>query len=365
MMKKFIVVFTLTALFASSAHADITWAFVGPLTGSQATYGIMAVLGAEQAAADINQAGGINGQHIIVKSYDDACDPKQAVAIANRIIAENITMVIQGDCSGSSIAAAKVFLEEGVLIINTLATNPKLTDEGGPTLFRAVYRDDNAASALSQIILTRFAGKKLAIVHDKGAYGYGLAEGVRSLVNKGGVKEVLFDSYDPNSQDFSALVARLKQANTEVLFIGGYPVQIGMIARQLQEAHFKAQIVAGDLANDDFGKIAGAAGEGAMFIFMPDPHKNSAQGMAQLRRELEKNGKAYNGYTFYTYAAAQVLAQAIQSSGTAPAKIAADIHHNTFHTILGEWRFDQKGDVENSPIVPYRWHNGKYEEVEK
>lgn len=360
---------TLLSLLALPAYAidtdpfNIVWAFVGSLSGPSATYGTMDLVGVQQAVDDINQSGGINGKRVILRIYDDVCDPNQAVAVANRVVAQDIHFVIEGSCSDSSIASSKIYAEENIVVINPIVSNPKFTDDGGgPTIFRALYRDDQAIPVLARAIIKRFPDKKLAIVHDKSAFGFVIADGLQKLLNARDVKETLFDSYDPESKDFSALVTRLKEAGAETLFVGGYPAQAAMIARQMKEAGLTAQIVASDLTDNNFWKIAGQAGEGALFVFPPDPMQ--IKGTAALRATLEKKKQAYNGFTFYAYAAAQVLGTAIRATADDLVKNpAVVIHEKAFDTILGRWRFNDKGDVENVPLVLYIWHDGKYAEV--
>jgi branched-chain amino acid transport system substrate-binding protein len=229
-------------------------------------------------------------------------------------------------------------------------------------MFRAMYRDDNASKVIVDEIVNHYAGKKLAIIHDKSAYGQGVAEYVRDNLNKKGVKEILFDSYDPENHDYSVLVTRLKSIGTEVLFIGGYPVEGGAIVRQLREAGSKAQVIAGDLSAPEFWKIAGNAGEGTLFVFPQDPRKEPGAKAAVAK--LEKSGVVIDGYTLYGYAAAEALAQAIEKAGsTDPAKVADMLHKEEFKTVLGPWSFDQKGDVRNIHQVMFHWHNGQFEEA--
>ncbi|MDP9126946.1 MAG: branched-chain amino acid ABC transporter substrate-binding protein [Pseudomonadota bacterium] len=356
----FVAVLLLAA--SPSRASDTVFAFVGPLSGSAAGYGTMSLVGVQQSVDDLNQSGGLGEQRIVLKTFDDACDPKQAVAVANRIVAQEIHFVIQGSCSGSSIAPLKVFTENNVVVINPIATNPKLTDEGGPSIFRATYRDDVAAGTIAQGIAKKFPGKKLAIINDGSSYGADIAQQVTKRLNTAGIKEVLSDTYDPANRDFSALITHLKEMGVEVLFVGGYPVEIGTIARQLHDAGVTIQLVAGDLTDNDFWKIAGPAGEGALSIFPPDPLKH--KGAAALRAAYERRKQDYNGLSLYSYAATQVMAEAIKITSIDPTKgTAGAIHEGNFDTILGKWRFDDKGDIQGIPLVFYRWHEGKLEEL--
>ncbi len=321
-------------------------------------------VGIKMLADDVNAAGGVNGQKIIIKSYDDACDPKQAVSVANKIISENIHLALHGTCSASAIATLKTYADEGTVVINSISSNPKVTDEGGPHMFRAMYRDDKAAILIADYIRKNYPGKKIAIIHDKSAYGQGIAENVQKALNQNGTKEIIFESFDPANHDYSVLATRLKDMGTEVLFIGGYPVEGGLITRQMHDSGSKAQIIAGDLSAPEFWKIAGKTGEDAKFVFPMDPRKAPAA-KAVIDR-LQKAGVVVDGYTLYGYAAAQVLVQALTKVGSDdPSKIADFIHKNEFNTILGKWNFDAKGDVDNIHQVMFRWHDGQFEELKE
>jgi branched-chain amino acid transport system substrate-binding protein len=361
-MKKIFFVLSLLFLAIQPARADILWAVAGPFTGDISVWGLPAQASIKQAIADVNAAGGIGGRKIVARIYDDACDPKQAVAVANKIISENIHFAIHGSCSAASIAALKAYIDEGTVVMNPFASNPRITDEGGPDMFRTIYRDDKAALVIADFIVKHEANKKLVVLHDKSAYGLGIAQFVKDLINKEGVKEISFQAYDPSNHDYSTLVTHLKEMGTEAIFIGGYPVEIAMIARQLRDAGSKAQILAGDLSTPDFWRIAGGAGEGVLFSFPHDPRKEPTA--KDVIDRLQKTGIAVDGYALYSYATVQVLAQAIAKAGSDdPSKVAAEIHRDSFKTILGPWTFDAKGDVNNIHQVMYRWHNGEFNEI--
>ena len=166
---------TVTALaLAGAAQAEIRVATVGPMTGSYAAVGTQMKAGAEQAVADINKAGGVNGQMLVLEIGDDACDPKQAVSVANQMASKKVAVVAGHYCSGSSIPASKVYGEEGVLQISPASTNPRYTDEGGWNTFRVCGRDDQQGAIAGKYLATTFKAKKIAILHDNSAYGKGL-----------------------------------------------------------------------------------------------------------------------------------------------------------------------------------------------
>jgi len=364
-MKKTSIVFAaaLLCLCAAPARADVVVGLAGPLTGQYAIFGEQMRRGAEQAAADINAAGGINGEKLVLREADDACDPKQAVTVANQMMSGGVKFVIGHYCSGSAIPASKVYMEEGAVFITPAATNPKLTDEGKDVVFRVCGRDDRQGEADGRYILQHFAGKKIAIAQDQSAYGRGLADVVKATLNAGGVKETLFEAYTPGERDYSALISRLKQAGVQVLFIGGYHTEAGLIVRQLKEQGAAIQVIGGDaFVTDELWKIAGTAADGLLMSFGPDPRKRpEAQALLAM---LRKSGYEPEGYTFYTYAAIQAMADAIRRAGAAdPLKVAAALRAAPVKTVLGTLSFDAKGDVTDPAYVMYRWHDGKYAEV--
>jgi branched-chain amino acid transport system substrate-binding protein len=177
------------ALAASTAWADIQVATAGPMTGQYASFGAQMKAGAEQAVADINAAGGVLGQKLVLTIGDDACDPKQAVAVANQMASKKVVFVGGHFCSGSSIPASKVYSEEGVLQISPASTNPKFTDEGSWNTHRVCGRDDQQGTVAGNTLAKVFGDKKVAVLHDKTPYGKGLADETKAAMNKAGKQE--------------------------------------------------------------------------------------------------------------------------------------------------------------------------------
>ena len=165
----------LAAMTAPVLADDITIAVAGPMTGPVASIGEQMKRGAEAAAAAINDAGGVNGRRIKIIIEDDACDPKQAVTVANLIVGQQIKYVDGHACSGSSIPASDVYAENDVLMMSPASSNPALTEKGHPTIMRLYPRDDRQGEFIAPWIADRYKGKKIAILHDKSAYGKGLA----------------------------------------------------------------------------------------------------------------------------------------------------------------------------------------------
>ncbi len=350
-------------LAGAAAQAQVRIATVGPMTGSNASFGGQMKAGAEQAVADINKAGGVNGQQIVLEIGDDACDPKQAVSVANQMASRKVVFVAGHFCSSSSIPANKVYAEESMLQISPASTNPKLTDDGGWNTFRVCGRDDQQGIVAGKYLATEFKSHKIAILHDNSAYGKGLADETKKSLNANGVTETMYAAYTPGERDYSAIVSRMKQAGVDVMYIGGYHTETGLIARQAQEQGMKVTIVGGDaLATNEFWQIAGPAGENTMMTFPSDPRKRPTAAAAVAA--FKAKGIDPEGYTLYTYAAIQVWAEAAKKAGSTDAKKVADaMHSGTWSTVLGDITFDKKGDITKSDYVFYVWKNGGYSEM--
>ena len=175
---------------ATSATAQIHIASAGPMTGEYAAFGDQMKKGAEQAVADLNKAGGVLGQKLVLDIGDDACDPKQAVSVANQFASKGVKLVAGHYCSGSSIPASKVYSEEGILQISPASTNPKYTDEGSWNTFRVCGRDDAQGKVAGDYLASHFKGEKIAILNDNSAYGKGLADETEKALHAAGGKEV-------------------------------------------------------------------------------------------------------------------------------------------------------------------------------
>ncbi|TDH63279.1 branched-chain amino acid ABC transporter substrate-binding protein [Dankookia rubra] len=352
-----------TGAFAQGS-GPIRIACAGPLTGSNAAAGDQMKIGAQQAVADFNAAGGVLGRQLVLELGDDACDPRQAVSVANQMAGRKVAMVAGHYCSGSSIPASKVYAEEGVLQISPASTNPKYTDEGSWNTFRVCGRDDQQGQVAGAYIAKTFPGRKVAILHDNQAYGKGLAEETKKSLNAAGQNEVLFSAYTPGERDYSALVSRMKEAGVQVMYIGGYYTEAGLILRQAKEQGMAVTMIGGDaLVTKDFWQITGATGEGTLMTFPSDPRNRPAA--AKVVQSFKARNVDPEGYVLYTYAAVQIWAAAAEKlKSIDPKKIAEAMKSSgPWQTVLGPISFDKKGDVTVADYVFYVWKNGAYSEI--
>lgn len=340
---------------------EIVIAVAGPMTGKESTFGEQMRRGAEQAVKDINAAGGIMGRQVRLEVGDDACEEKQAVAVANQLANKKVNFVAGHYCSSSSIPASEVYQEEGMIQMSPASTNPLFTDRSLSNIYRLCGRDDQQGTVAGNFLADKFADKKIAIVHDRKTYSQGLAEATRKQLNARGIKEVIFDTIIPGERDYSAIVTKLKAAGIEVLYYGGYHAEAGLIVRQMREQGMDTRLIGGDaLVTQEFWSITGKAGEGTMMTFGPDPRKNPD--VNALVATFRQQGWEPEGYTLYTYATVQVYKQAVEQAGTTDtAKVSSVLKSGNFTTVMGDASFDAKGDNKAPGYVFYEWKDGKYD----
>lgn len=342
--------------FAGVAQADIKVGVAGPLTGPNAAFGAQLQKGAEQAAADINAAGGINGEKIVLVFGDDVSDPKQGVSVANKFVGDGVKFVVGHFNSGVTIPASEVYQENNIVVVTPSATNPKLTERGLWNVFRTCGRDDQQGKLWSDYVQANYKGKKIAIVHDKTTYGQGLADAAKGFLNAANVKEVLYEGVNTGEKDYSALVSKIKQSGADLLLWGGLHTEGGLIIRQMRDQGLKTVMMSGDgITSDEFATIGGPGVEGTLMSFGPDPRQNPAA--KDVVAKFKANNFEPEAYTLYSYAALQIIAQAANKvKSNDPKKVAEEMHSGKdFKTVMGNIAYDKKGDRTTVDYVMYVW----------
>jgi branched-chain amino acid transport system substrate-binding protein len=347
------------ALAAPLAVAQVRIGLGGPITGVDAVFGAQMRSGVEQAVEDINAAGGIVGKKLIISIGDDAGDPKQGVAVATKFIGEHVGFVIGHFTSGVTMAASEIYAENNMLDITPSATDPRITERGFEMMFRLCGRDDQQASVAARF-LARQSGKRIAILHDKTTYGKGLADELRRNLHALGVTEVLYDSVGKGEKDFSAAVSRIKAADADILYWGGEQTEAGLLIRQMRDQGVNAVLMGtASIASDEFAAIGGPDVEGTFMTFPNDPrNRPEAADLVKKYRARNLNPEAY---TFYAYAAVQVIKQAaeIAKSLDPPAVAKAMYSGATFKTVVGDISFDVKGDPTRADYGIFVWKKGQ------
>ncbi len=351
--------------FSVSANAEILIATVGPLKGQYAALGEQLRRGALEAVIDINATGGVNGEQLVLDAEDDNCDPKQAIEIANQLVAKGVKLVAGHYCSGSSIAVAKIYEAAGIVMISPSSTNPKFTDEGGWNVLRICGRDDAQGAFAGRAIARAYAGKSIGIIDDGSVAGTGLANMFKATLNQGGITETVRETFKPGLNDYNDLVQKLLTANVDVVYIGGFAGEAGTIIRQMRELASNAVLVGADgILTEQFWKTAGTTGEGTLVTFAADAQKLASA--TAVVAKLQAAAYTPEGYTLHAYAAVQTFAQASAATKSLDGKTLSQWLRagNTLNTVLGPLSLDDKGDVKNPQFAWYKWSAGKYVEVQ-
>jgi len=360
---------TATALLAAAGTVraqDIAIAVAGPMTGPESAFGRQMKNGAEQFVADANAGAGLLGKKLKLEVGDDACEPKQARSVAEKLAGLRVPLVAGHFCSSSSIPASEVYAEANVLQITPASTNPSFTEDpaakGVKTIMRTCGRDDQQGVFAGQWLAKTYAGKNVAILDDKSTYGAGLAAETEKNMTAAGLKPAVRDTYTAGDKDFSAIISKMKEAKIDAVYIGGYHPDVALMMRQASEQGFKAAFVSGDAMNTaEFWSISGPAGDGLRF-------SNAADAMLldsakDVVAEFQKENYKPEGYTLSTYAALEAFAQAANGSGSTDGEKMADwLRANGAKTVMGELNWDAKGDLTKSTYAWYLWHNGDYKQ---
>ena len=361
-MKKALIASAVFAALSGSALADTLVAIAGPMSGQYASAGDQIRKGAEMAIADINARGGVLGEKLKLEVGDDACDPKQAVAVANQMVNKKIAFMHGHWCSSSTIPASEVYLESNILMA-TVSTNPKVTDRGLKNVFAIAGRDDQQGQVAGGYLADHFKGKKIAVVDDKSAYGKGLADEIAKAMEGKGAKPALRESITAGEKDYSGLVAKLKAAGVEVLAYGGYHTEVALILRQAEQAKLKLTVLGGDtMSNTELVTAAGKAADNVLFTFGPDARKNPAA--APIVKKFRDAKIEPEGYVLYAYAAFQLFEQAAKKANSIKYnELEKSMRSGEFDTVLGKMSFDAKGNSKAPAFVVYQWKDGKYDYV--
>lgn len=358
---------TLTRLFAAMALAGaasysmaaepIKIALAGPVTGPVAQYGDMQSMGANMAIEQINKAGGVNGRMLEAVTYDDACDPKQAVAVANKIVNDGIQFVVGHLCSGSTQPAADIYEEEGILMITAASTAPELTEKGHTLIFRTIGLDSMQGPAAGKYVVEQLKPKRAAVLHDKQQYGEGVATAVKAALDEAKIPVALFEGVTAGDKDFSALIAKMKRENVEFVYFGGYHPEMGALLRQSAANGFKAKFMGPEgVGNTDITAIAGDAAEG-MLTTLPKAFDEDPANAELVKAFKDKGQDPSGAFVFPAYAAVQVMADAMKiTKSTDTDAIAEALRSNSFDTPTGTLEFDDKGDLKEFSFVIYEWH---------
>src|ERR1700723_2715309 len=326
----------LSVLLPGAAHAQVKLAVAGPVTGANAAFGAQLTQGVQQAAEDINKAGGILGQKIEGEIGDDVSDPKQGVSVANKLVGDGVKFVVGHFNSGVTMPASDVYAENGILFITPSATNPKITDRKLWDAFRTCGRDDQQGMVWAELARDKVKGKKIAVLHDKTTYGKGLADAALDNMHKFGVKEVLYEGVNTGEKDYSAIVSKIKDSGADYLMWGGLHTEGGLILRQMRDQGMNTVMISCDgITDSEFASICCPGVECTLMTSGPEPRNNPNAKAAG--DSFKDKGFEPQGYTLYAYAAVQIMKQAAEKANSLDPKKVAEVMHSGMpsNTVMG------------------------------
>ncbi|MBW1709163.1 MAG: branched-chain amino acid ABC transporter substrate-binding protein [Deltaproteobacteria bacterium] len=364
----FTLALTLTAVtFGTGLAADtIKLGAAGAHSGDLASYGLSALRGAEYAVELINKKGGILGKKVELISGDDVCKPEVATNTATYLLSKKVDVVQGHICSGATKAALGVYKDAGIIAMSPSATNPALTQSGDyPNFFRTIASDDAQAKLEVDFALNVLKVKNIAVLHDKGDYGKGLAEFAKQFIEKSGKgKVVLYEGITPGGMDYSAVVQKVKRSKAEAVIFGGYHPEASKIVSQMRKKRMKTIFISDDGVKDDtFIKTAGKYSEG---VYATGPKDVSKNPMAIQANEAHKKKYGADPGAFYLNAVASSLAllTAIQNAGsTNYDDIVKALRTKEVETPLGMIKFDERGDAIGVGFSVFQVQNGVYNEL--
>jgi branched-chain amino acid transport system substrate-binding protein len=339
-------------------------AFVGPLTGDNANLGINIRNGAKVAVQEANRA---DGPKIELKEFDTQGDPAQATTLKERFVNDQSIIGIVGPTfSGETRAVMQPLQEANLVMVSASATNAALpTAVPNQTVFhRLVPDDDVQGKGVADYVSKKLGSKRAAYVDDNSEYGKGLADGTRKLLEAAGVPTVANDSIDPRSQDFSAVVNRIRQANPDLIFYGGYYSEAGRLRKQLVDGGVRVRFLSGDGSLDQgFVTAAGAAGaEGAQLTCACKLATEDAGGkLGEFAKDYKSlNGAAPGTYSTEGYDSASILIKGIKE-GKTDRRALLDYVENlgSFEGVGKNISFEANGNIKATGVFVYEVKGGK------
>lgn len=339
----------------------------GAHSGDLASYGLPTVKAAELVVGNINKKGGINGKKVELLIEDDGCKPELATNTATRLLSQGVDIVLGHICSGATKAALPIYKNANIVLMSPSATNPSLTQSGEyPNFFRTIASDDAQAATEVEFSINTLGAKKIAIIHDKGDYGKGLAEFAKKFVELSNKAEVvIYEGVTPGAVDYSAIVQKIKRVTPDVVIFGGYHPEASKIVSMMRKKRMKTLFVSDDGVKDaTFIKVAGKDSEG-VYATGPKDQTDNPIAKAAVAAHKETYNSDPGAFFENAYAAALALLNGVEKAGTTDyAALTKALRSEKVDTPVGTISFDEKGDAVGVGFAMYRVQNGKYVEVQ-
>jgi branched-chain amino acid transport system substrate-binding protein len=369
------VVAAAALLIAGTASAQdmvVKIGHVGPTSGGIAHLGKDNEMGARMAIDELNAKGvSIGGKKVKFEllAEDDAGDPKQGTAVAQKLVDSKVMGVIGHLNSGTSIPASKIYSDAGIPQISPSATNPKFTRNGYKTTFRVVADDVHLGGTLGRYAVKELKGKSIAVIDDRTAYGQGVAEEFAKAVKASGgaIAEQQFTT--DKATDFTAILTAIKAKKPDVVFYGGMDAVAGPMIRQMKQLGITAKFMGGDgICSGELPKLAaGAMADGQVVCAEAGGVEGEQKaGMEKFRADFKKKfGADVQIYAPYVYDATMVMVDAMVKAGSAePAKYLPVLAKTSgYKGVTGTIAFDDKGDVKNGALTLFTYKGDKREQI--
>ncbi len=361
------VVFASNFISNAQAAEPVKIGVAGSHSGDLASYGLPTARAAELVVEKINAEGGLNGAPVELLIEDDVCKPEIATNTAMKLVSAGVNAVIGHICSSATKAALPIYDEANVIVMSPSATDSGLTKSGNyPTFYRTIAPNDAQAASLVNFTVGQLQARKVAIIHDKGDYGKGLAEDAKKIIEDGALATiVLFEGITPGAVDYSAVVQKIKRTRADAVIFGGYHPEASKIVTQMRKKRMKTLFVSDDGVKDDtFIKVGGKYAEG---VYASGPADVSANPITREYREAytKKYGVEPGPFFDNAVAAALALTNSIRVAGsTEMEKVAKMLHTQATATPFGEIMFDKNGDAIGVGFSMYVVKKGEFVQVD-
>jgi branched-chain amino acid transport system substrate-binding protein len=357
---------------ATLAQEVVKIGHVAPLSGAIAHLGKDNENGARMAIEELNAKGvKIGGKAVKLElvAEDDAADPKQGTAAAQKLVDSKVSGVIGHLNSGTSIPAAKIYSEAGIPQISPSATNPKFTRSGYKTTFRVVADDVHLGGTLGRYAVNNVKGKSIAVIDDRTAYGQGVAEEFEKAVKAAGGKLVGHEFTTDKATDFMSILTTIKAKKPDVVFFGGMDAVAGPMIRQMKSLGINAKFMGGDgICTTDLAKLAGDAMADGQVICAEAGGVEGQQkkGMDDFRARFKTRFNAdVQLYSPYVYDAVHVMVDAmVRAKSSEPANYLPELAKTSgYKGVTGTITFDSKGDIKNGALTLFTYKAGMRDQI--
>ncbi|MCA0175276.1 MAG: branched-chain amino acid ABC transporter substrate-binding protein [Proteobacteria bacterium] len=356
---------------AAPSELIIKIGHVGPTSGAIAHLGKDNEMGARMAIDDLNAQGveiGGRKAKFELLAEDDAGDPKQGTAAAQKLADAKVNGVVGHLNSGTTIPASKVYSDAGIPQISPSATNPKYTQQGYKTTFRVVANDGQLGGTLGRYAIEKLGGKTIAVIDDRTAYGQGVADEFEKGVNAAGGKVVKREFTNDKATDFTAILTTIKASKPDVVFYGGMDAVAGPMLRQMKQLGIKAKFMGGDgVCTGELPKLAAGSMADDQVVCAEAGGVEGEQkvGMDKFKADFkQKFGVDVQIYAPYVYDATMILVDSMKRAGSAdPAAYLPEVGKTDYNGVTGKIAFDEHGDIKNGALTLYTYKGGNREQI--